>query len=94
MVFSRVNPLSSEITVPPVRIAISSNIAFLLSPNPGAFTAAIFRAPLSLFTTRVARASPSTSSAMTSRGFPVWDTGSRMGRRSFIAEIFLSYNKM
>ena len=71
VVFSRVNPLSSEITVPPVRIAISSNIAFLLSPKPGAFTAAIFRAPLSLLTTRVAKASPSTSSAITSRGFPV-----------------------
>ena len=71
VVFSSLNPLSSEITVPPVRIAISSSIAFLLSPNPGALTAAIFKAPLSLFTTRVASASPSTSSAITRRGFPV-----------------------
>ena len=54
--FSRENPLSSETTVPPVRIAISSSIAFLLSPNPGAFTAAIFNPPLSLLTTRVAKA--------------------------------------
>ena len=71
VVFSNVNPRSSEITVPPVKIAMSSSIAFLLSPKPGAFTAAIFSAPLSLFTTKVARASPSTSSAMTSRGLPV-----------------------
>jgi hypothetical protein len=56
-------PLSSEITVPPVKIAISSNIAFLLSPKPGAFTA-IFKAPRNLFTTNVDNASPSTSSAI------------------------------
>ena len=87
-------PLSSDITVPPVKIAISSSIAFLLSPNPGAFTAAIFNAPLSLLTTKVAKASPSTSSAITSNGFPLWATGSKTGRRSFIAEIFLSYSKI
>ena len=54
--FSNEKPLSSEITVPPVNIAISSSIAFLLSPNPGAFTAAIFKPPLNLLTTNVARA--------------------------------------
>ena len=54
--FSNEKPLSSEITVPPLRIAISSSIAFLLSPNPGALTAAIFNPPLSLLTTRVAKA--------------------------------------
>ena len=70
VVFSILNPLSSEITVPPVKIAISSSIAFLRSPKPGALTAAIFNAPLSLFTTNVANASPSTSSAITSKGFP------------------------
>ena len=90
VVFSMLKPLSSEITVPPVRIAISSNIAFLLSPNPGALTAAIFKEPLNLLTTKVARASPSTSSAITRRGFPVCATGSNIGKRSFIAEIFLS----
>ena len=94
VVFSRVKPLSSDITVPPVNIAISSSIAFLLSPKPGAFTAAIFSDPLNLFTTRVASASPSTSSAMTSKGFPVWATGSNTGNKSFIAEIFLSYKRM
>ena len=90
VVFSRVKPLSSEITVPPVKIAISSNIAFLLSPNPGALTAAIFREPLNLFTTSVARASPSTSSAIIISGLPVCATGSKTGSKSFIADIFLS----
>ena len=68
--FSREKPLSSEITVPPVNIAISSSIAFLLSPKPGAFTAAIFKEPLNLLTTKVANASPSTSSAIIKSGFP------------------------
>ena len=54
--FSSVNPLSSEITVPPVKIAMSSNIALRLSPKPGAFTAAIFNPPRNLFTTKVAKA--------------------------------------
>ena len=94
VVFSMLKPRSSEITVPPVSIAISSSIAFLRSPKPGAFTAAIFRAPLNLFTTRVANASPSTSSAITNNGFPLCATGSKIGRRSFIADIFLSYNRM
>ena len=70
VVFSRVNPLSSEITVPPVKIAISSSIAFLLSPKPGALTAAILRDPLNLLTTNVARASPSISSAIINKGLP------------------------
>ncbi|MNF74121.1 hypothetical protein D3C84_561460 [compost metagenome] len=94
VVFSNVYPLSSEITVPPVKIAISSNIAFLLSPKPGAFTAAILRAPLNLFTTKVERASPSTSSAMINNGFPDCATGSKTGSNSFKEETFLSYNKM
>ena len=67
---SRENPLSSEITVPPVKIAISSSIALRLSPNPGALTAAILSPPLSLFTTKVANACPSTSSAIIKRGLP------------------------
>ena len=68
--FSSENPLSSDTTVPPVSIAISSSIAFLLSPKPGALTAAIFNPPLSLFTTRVARACPSTSSAIINKDLP------------------------
>ena len=70
VVFSRVKPRSSLITVAPVKIAISSSIAFLLSPNPGAFTAAIFKDPRILLITKVAKASPSTSSAMISKDFP------------------------
>ena len=94
VVFSNVNPLSSETTVPPVKIAISSSIAFLLSPNPGALTAAIFNDPLSLFTTSVARASPSISSAIIKSGLPDWATGSNIGSKSFITDIFLSVIKI
>ena len=90
VVFSSVNPRSSEITVPPVRIAMSSSIALRRSPKPGALTAAILSEPLSLLTTRVANASPSTSSATTTSGFPVCATGSKTGKRSFIVDIFLS----
>ena len=68
--FSSLIPKSSEITWPPVRIAISSSIAFLRSPNPGAFTAQTFKPPLSLLTTKVASASPSTSSAIINKGLP------------------------
>ena len=68
--FSSLIPRSSEITWPPVKIAISSSIAFLLSPNPGALTATTFRPPLNLFTTKVARASPSTSSEIIIKGLP------------------------
>ncbi|CAI8192760.1 MAG: Uncharacterised protein [Flavobacteriaceae bacterium] len=81
-------------TVAPVKIAMSSNIAFLLSPNPGAFTAAIFKDPRILLITRVANASPSTSSAMISSDLPCCATGSKTGMRSFIEEIFLSHNKI
>ena len=49
---------------------MSSSIALRRSPKPGAFTAQAFSVPRSLFTTRVASASPSTSSAMTSSGLP------------------------
>jgi len=60
--FSKVSPISSLITVPPVKTAISFKIAFLLSPKAGAFTAQTFNPPLNLFTIRVAKASLSTSS--------------------------------
>ena len=56
-------PVSSLMTVPPVRMAMSSSMALRRSPKPGALTARTFRVPRSLLTTRVARASPSTSSA-------------------------------
>jgi hypothetical protein len=53
-------------------------------------TAATFRVPRSLLTTRVASASPSTSSAMMSSGFAVRAIDSSSGSRSFIEEIFFS----
>jgi hypothetical protein len=48
-------------------------MALRRSPKPGALTAATLRTPRSLLTTRVARASPSMSSAMMSRGAGVGD---------------------
>ncbi len=87
-------PSSSAITVPPVRIAISSSIALRRSPKPGALTAQVFRMPRIELTTSVAKASPSTSSAIISKGLPDFATPSRTGNRSRMLEIFLSYNRM
>ncbi len=47
---------------------MSSSMALRRSPKPGALTAATLRVPRILLTTRVARASPSTSSAMMRSG--------------------------
>ena len=91
---SRFKPTSSEITVPPVRMAISSSIAFLLSPKPGALHAAAFTIPLRLLTTRVANASPSISSAIISNGLPALATDSNRGNKSLMLEIFLSNNSI
>ncbi len=79
---------------PPVRIAMSSSMALRRSPKPGALTAATCSVPRSLLTTRVASASPSTSSAMMMSGRPPRATCSRRGRRSFIDEIFFSWMRM
>ena len=49
---------------------MSSSMALRRSPKPGALTAATFKPPRSLLTTSVARASPSTSSAMMRSGLP------------------------
>jgi len=78
-----------KIAVPPVRMEISSSIAFLRSPKPGAFTAAHRRVPLSLLTTRVARASPSRSSEMIKEVYPSRHLF-QIGSRSFMVEIFFS----
>merc|ERR1712146_769216 len=51
--FEDTKDLSSLINLAPVRIAISSRAAFLLSPNNGALTEATFKTPLFLFKTRV-----------------------------------------
>ena len=94
VIFSSFRPVSSEITVPPVKIAISSNIAFLRSPNPGALTANTLTIPRSLLTTSVARASPSISSAMITRFLETLTNPSKNGTKSWIDEIFLSVIKM
>ena len=73
---------------------MSSSIAFLLSPNPGALQAATFTMPLILFTTSVAKASPSTSSAIIRSAFPAFATDSSNGIKSLMLDIFLSNNKM
>jgi len=64
-------PLSVEMTVAPVRTAISSSISLRRSPKPGALQAAIFSVPRSLLTTSAERASPSTSSAIISSERPL-----------------------
>jgi len=82
--------MSSETTLPPVRTARSSSMALRRSPNPGAFTALTLSVPRSLFTTRVANASPSTSSATMSSGAPIFAICSSTGKRSFMLLIFFS----
>jgi len=86
--FSSLMPRSSEMTWPPVRMAMSSSMALRRSPKPGALTAAIFRPPRSLLTTSVARASPSTSSEMMSSGLEVCTTASRTGSMAWRLESF------
>jgi hypothetical protein len=73
---------------------MSLSISLRRSPKPGAFTAATFSTPRILFTTRVASASPSTSSAMISSGLPLRATCSRMGIMSCIDETFFSLMRM
>src|ERR1700693_1383955 len=66
---SSLMPVSSKMALPPVRMLMSSSMDLRRSPKPGAFTAQAFSVPRSLLTTRVASASPSTSSAITNSGF-------------------------
>ena len=68
--FSSLSPISSLMTWAPVRTAMSWSISLRRSPKPGALTATEVKVPRILLTTRVARASPSTSSAMISSGLP------------------------
>ena len=79
---SRFKPISSEISWPPVKMVMSSNIALRRSPKPGALIAHTDNTPLALFTTKVARASPSISSAIISNGWPLLATFSRIPTRS------------
>ena len=68
---------------------MSCSIALRRSPNPGAFTATERNVPRILFTTRVARASPSMSSAMIASGLPDCMIFSSNGSSSCTLEIFL-----
>ena len=92
--FSSLMPRSSLMSLPPVRTAMSSRIAFRRSPKPGALTAHTWNVPRSLFTTSVASASPSTSSAMIMSGRPVLATLWRSGSMSWRFEIFFSKSRM
>ncbi len=67
---------------------MSASIALRRSPKPGALTATDLKVPRILLTTRVARASPSTSSEMIASGLPDCMTFSSSGSRSFTDEIF------
>ncbi len=73
---------------------MSWSIALRRSPKPGALTAIDLNVPLSLLTTSVARASPSTSSATMNSGLPDWMTFSSSGSRSLTFEIFDSTSRM
>src|SRR5438046_2726237 len=94
LAFSSDRPTSSEMTVPPVRVAMSCSMALRRSPKPGALTPATLRMPRMLLTTRVASASPSTSSATTSSGRPALATPSSSGSSSRMLEIFLSTSRI
>ena len=86
-------PSSSVNISPPVRTAISSSIAFLLSPKPGALTATALKTFLIVLTTNVAKASPSTSSAINNNERPSRATCSNTGTKSEIRLIFLLTHK-
>ena len=73
---------------------MSCNIALRRSPKPGAFTAHTLMIPRMLFTTSVANASPSTSSAMIRSGLPVLATASNTVINSRMLLIFLSTRRM
>ncbi len=77
--FSSLMPRSSEIAVPPVRIAMSSSMPCggRRSPEPSRRRSSGRHA--ACWTTRVASASPSTSSATISSGLPVCTTASSTG---------------
>ncbi len=69
---------------------MSSNMALRRSPKPGALTAATLTIPRIVLTTKVAKASPSTSSATINNGRPDFATPSKVGSISRMLEIFLS----
>ena len=72
---------------------MSWSMALRRSPKPGAFTATDLKVPRILFTTSVASASPSTSSATMSSGRPDCITFSSTGNTSRTAAILLDTSK-
>ncbi len=92
--FSRFKPTSSAITFALVKIPMSFSISLRRSPKPGAFTAQTLTIPRMVLTTKVAKASPSTSSAIINNERPSLATLSSTGNSSRILEIFLSTNKI
>ena len=73
---------------------MSWSMALRRSPNPGAFTATLLKVPRILLTTRVARASPSTSSVTARSGRPLCMIFSSTGSRSRTAEILEPTRRM
>ena len=73
---------------------MSWSISLRRSPKPGALTATEVKVPRILLTTSVARASPSTSSAMIRRALPDCMTFSSTGTRSCTAATFELKNRM
>src|SRR5947209_4337553 len=80
--FSSLMPRSSLMNWPPVSTAMSPSMALRRSPKPGALTAQTCSTPRRRLTTRAARASLSTSSAMIRSGLPAWATFSSSGSMS------------
>ena len=91
---SKVLPVSLLITVPPKRMDISSRMAFLLSPKAGAFTPRQFSVPFILFTTNVASACSSISSAIRTSSLPTALNFSRNGSNSSRVLIFSEVMRM
>ena len=92
--FSSLMSSSSVKTVALVRTAMSPRMDLRLSPKPGALTAATCSWPRSLLRMHTARASPSMSSAMMTRGRRSWVEASRAGMMSWTAEIFFSESRI
>mmetsp|Transcript_46886 Transcript_46886/g.114360 ORF Transcript_46886/g.114360 Transcript_46886/m.114360 type:complete len:202 (-) Transcript_46886:496-1101(-) len=81
-------------TVPPVNSARSCMVALRLSPNPGALTAQTLIPARSLFTTNVANASLSTSSATINKDAWLLMTDSRRGTSCCKLLTFFSTRRM
>ncbi len=73
---------------------MSSSMALRRSPKPGAFTAHESMMPRALLTTRPARASPSTVSAITRSLSLAFAQPSSSGSRSFMLLIFFSWMRI